>query len=86
MKFKNKMSKLHIYNGAQEWWQNDKFHRLYNGPAATYRDGTFEWFVNGEYHREGGPAVLNIFGNYFWYTNGKITKILFRTGEVHYMK
>jgi hypothetical protein len=35
------------------------------------KDGTKEWFLNGEFHREDGPAVEWIDGSKFWYKDGK---------------
>ena len=35
-------------------------------------DGTREWWVNGELHRDDGPAVENVDGTRMWWVNGKI--------------
>ena len=35
-----------------------------------YSDGDKHWFLNGEYHREGGPAVEYSDGEKFWLLNG----------------
>jgi len=35
-----------------------------------YVNGTKYWFLNGEYHREGGPAVEYSDGEKFWLLNG----------------
>ena len=32
--------------------------------------GTKEWRLNGEFHREDGPAVERADGNKLWYLNG----------------
>ena len=32
--------------------------------------GTKRWFLNGEYHREDGPAVENAVGNKYWFLHG----------------
>ena len=37
----------------------------------TFRDGDKEWFLNGERHREDGPAVERENGDKEWYLNGK---------------
>ena len=34
-------------------------------------DNRTEWFLNGKYHREDGPAIENADGSEFWYINGK---------------
>ena len=31
-----------------------------------------EWFLNGELHRENGPALEYINGDKYWYTHGKV--------------
>ena len=33
--------------------------------------GTKEWFRNGKYHREDGPAIEYADGTKVWYLNGK---------------
>lgn len=33
-------------------------------------NGHRKWFLNNEYHREGGPATEYINGNKFWYLDG----------------
>jgi hypothetical protein len=38
----------------------------------TYKDGTQTWWLNGEYHREDGPAIIRPDGTKRWYLNGKI--------------
>ena len=30
------------------------------------------WFLNGQYHREDGPAVIWANGAQYWYLNGKL--------------
>ena len=34
-------------------------------------DGTKHWYLNGERHREDGPACEWVDGTKFWYLNGK---------------
>ena len=38
---------------------------------TTLLNGTKEWRLNGEFHREDGPAVEWLDGSKFWYINGK---------------
>ena len=40
--------------------------------VVEWPDGTKEWVVNGEYHREDGPAVERADGSKCWYLNGLI--------------
>ena len=39
--------------------------------CKTFPDGTKKWFLNGKYHREGGPAIERISGTKQWWVNGK---------------
>ena len=39
--------------------------------CKTYPDGAKEWYLNGKYHREGGPAVEWSDGTKWWYLDGK---------------
>ena len=34
-------------------------------------NGTREWYLNGKYHREDGPAIEYTNGSRLWYLNGK---------------
>jgi hypothetical protein len=36
------------------------------------KDGTKSWFLNGELHREDGPAIEYKNGSKAWYINGKL--------------
>ena len=41
-------------------------------PEMTINElGTKFWLLNGEYHREDGPAIENANGTRCWYLNGK---------------
>jgi len=33
--------------------------------------GTKEWYLNGDLHREDGPAIEGTYGTKHWYINGK---------------
>jgi hypothetical protein len=33
--------------------------------------GSKEWYLNGEPHREDGPAVESAYGSKYWYVDGK---------------
>jgi hypothetical protein len=50
-------------------WETIGF-RMKNGLHIT-DDGTKAWYLNGNYHREGGPAIESAYGNKAWYLNGK---------------
>ena len=40
--------------------------------CKTYPNGAKEWYLNGTFHREGGPAVEYPDGYKVWYLNGKL--------------
>ena len=40
--------------------------------VKVYSDGTKFWFLNGERHREDGPAVECADGTKLWFLNGKL--------------
>jgi hypothetical protein len=39
--------------------------------CKIYPDGTKQWWLNGKYHREDGPAIEHANGDKEWYLNGK---------------
>jgi hypothetical protein len=58
-----KMNVLKINNG------ND-IPRKYTGITES-PFGDKQWFLNGELHRDDGPAFENIYGDKHWFLNGK---------------
>jgi hypothetical protein len=40
-------------------------------PTMTDTNGTKEWYLNGERHREDGPAIERAIGTKAWYLHGK---------------
>jgi phenylpyruvate tautomerase PptA (4-oxalocrotonate tautomerase family) len=40
--------------------------------VIVYECGTQHWYLNGELHREDGPAVKWADGTCHWYVNGKL--------------
>ena len=38
--------------------------------VTVNQGGTF-WKLNGNYHREDGPAIESVAGNKFWFINGE---------------
>jgi hypothetical protein len=40
--------------------------------CTTYPDGTQVWYLNGNIHREDGPAVIHPNGTQVWLLNGNI--------------
>ena len=39
--------------------------------VKVYNDGTKKWFLNGQHHREDGPAVEGADGSKRWYKHGE---------------
>ncbi len=39
--------------------------------VKVYEDGSKEWFLNGQLHREDGPAIERADGDKFWWLNGQ---------------
>jgi hypothetical protein len=42
--------------------------------SKVYADGTC-WYLNGQVHREDGPAVEYDSGDKYWYLNGKCHRV-----------
>ena len=38
----------------------------------VYKDGTNEWFLDGQLHREDGPAIEYVSGTKEWWLKGKL--------------
>ena len=57
---------------GRRYLADGKLHRL-DGPAYVGKDGTQEWYVHGELHRDGGPAVVAD-GGEEWYDHGRLTR------------
>ena len=49
---------------------SDEIPKNYTG-IAEYVDGSKHWYLNGEFHREDGPAVEVTNGSKHWFLNGK---------------
>ena len=39
--------------------------------CTVWSDGGKFWYQHGEFHRDGGPAVINCDGEEFWYHHGR---------------
>ena len=58
---------------------------------VNYSDGSQEWYLNGKFHREDGPAIIRPDGSQFWYLNGRLHRedgpaIIYSNGTVLYFK
>jgi hypothetical protein len=49
--------------------ESDKMPVNFTG-IVEYSDGDKEWYLNGERHREDGPACEDRDGSKYWYLNG----------------
>lgn len=46
-----------------------------NGIVYTVKEcssGHTYWYLNGNFHRENGPAIIDCYGNTYWYINGHL--------------
>ena len=81
--------------GVRVDWFLDFFDYSFTGKLALPR-GRYEWYKNGELHREDGPAVKRADGTKEWYREGRLhredgpaiewvdgTKEWFRKGKLH---
>jgi len=51
-------------------------------PTMTeYLDGSKYWYLNGERHREDGPAIIRSNGTKEWYLNGKRHRVYYPAYE-----
>ena len=41
----------------------------------VFDDGEQRWYLNGEWHREDGPAVIQPDGTEFWFQCGKLHRV-----------
>jgi hypothetical protein len=40
--------------------------------CKTFKNGDKHWYLNGQLHREDGPACEYFDGDKYWYLNGKL--------------
>jgi hypothetical protein len=65
--------------GKYVWYKNGLRHRE-DGPAIERKNGGSSYLIEGKYHRDNGPAIIDIPKKLqMWYTFGKLTKILYRS-------
>jgi len=43
--------------------------------CETDTDGIKRWFLNGQYHREDGPAIEYVSGTKYWYVYDKLHRL-----------
>lgn len=63
---------------AEHYWLNDKglLHRENDEPAVIRKNGTKEWWFNGQHHRENDlPAIMHSLGPNIWMMHGKRHRI-----------
>ena len=70
----NKPDRVSILDGAVEWYQHGKRHRL-DGPAVEHPDGYRVWYQHGKRHRLDGPAFERPDGYRIWYRNGDLHRL-----------
>ena len=56
-----------------EYRNIDGLYHREDGPALEYKDGCFKvWYINGNTHRDGGPAKIWSNGDKEWFQHGKV--------------
>jgi hypothetical protein len=58
-------------NGRTYLGKTNFLHSFNDEPAIVQIDGTKEWYINGERHRENKPAIEEADGTKEWYINGR---------------
>ena len=59
----------------RHWCEWGKFHRVDDGPAVEYANGTREWYERGQLHRGGGlPALEDADGSREWWERGRLVR------------
>ena len=71
---------------ATRWFKDGKFHRDNDLPAIENINGTKEWYIDGQRHRENKPAFIHYSGEEQWWFEGKAHRedgpaIIWSTGE-----
>ena len=61
-------------NGTKEWLDSKGFASRKTEPSIEYSNGDKEWWLNGERHRDDGPAVIHGKKKY-WFENGIFIKM-----------
>jgi len=62
-------------DGTREWRLDGEQALLHRegGPAVEYADGSMEWYIRGERHREDGPAIfISAYGSASWCIRGQL--------------
>ncbi len=54
----------------KEWFRIGVLHRVGDLPAIEWSNGDKEWWWKGKCHRDDNPAVITVFGK-FWYSHGE---------------
>ena len=60
------------------YYYKDPYHELLHrldGPAVEGKNGTKEWYKDGELHRLDGPAIEHSNGDKEWYKDGKLHRL-----------
>ncbi len=53
----------------------DKVNTSFTIKFCLLKDGTMEWRLNDQVHREDGPAVISPNGDEFWFCHGRFHRI-----------
>lgn len=60
--------------GIRYWYNKyNQLHRENNLPAVIYPSGATDYYLNGEFYNPGGgPAVVDVDGTEWWYSESEL--------------
>ena len=58
--------------GQREYYQTHLGGDMIKYTVKVFDDGTKQWYLNGERHREDGPAIEWLNGDKEWFLNGQL--------------
>lgn len=63
---------MFVEANSLRWYKDGVLHRENDLPAIQWYDGSYEWYENGQRHRNNAPAVIYLDGRQGWYQHGKL--------------
>jgi hypothetical protein len=92
----NFIIKQYFYIFTKHYYQNTKIQEINDDSCIVYPNGRQEWWLNGNLHREDGPAIIFPDGTQSWWLSGNLhredgpavihsdgTKVWFLNGDPH---
>lgn len=63
---------MFVEANSLRWYKDGALHRENDLPAIEWYDGSYEWYENGQRHRNNAPAVIYLDGRQGWYQHGEL--------------